>query len=77
MLKHTLCRSHQLSAESIAKVQTLCGLHISTTTVSRELHGMGLNGQAAASKPYITKCITKRNAKCWIRWCKAHRQWTL
>ncbi|CAI9531768.1 unnamed protein product [Staurois parvus] len=45
MLKHTVRRSHQLSAESIAKdLQTSCGLQISTTTVCRELHGMGLYG---------------------------------
>ncbi|CAI9622036.1 unnamed protein product [Staurois parvus] len=45
MLKHTLRRSRQLSAESIAKnLQTLCGIQISTTTMSRELHGMGFNG---------------------------------
>ncbi|CAI9579871.1 unnamed protein product [Staurois parvus] len=62
MLKHTVRRSCQLSAESIAKdLQTSCGLQIITTTVSRELHGMGFHGRAAASKPYITKC----NAKCW------------
>ncbi|CAI9603171.1 unnamed protein product [Staurois parvus] len=40
LLKCTVCRSHQLSAESIAKdLQTSCGLQISTTTVRRELHG--------------------------------------
>ncbi|CAI9568513.1 unnamed protein product, partial [Staurois parvus] len=51
MLKCTLCRSHQLSAESIAKdLQTLCGFQISTTTVHRELHGMGFHGRSAASK---------------------------
>ncbi|CAI9566214.1 unnamed protein product, partial [Staurois parvus] len=51
MLKHTVCRRHQLSAESIAKdFQTSCGLKISTTTVRSELHGMGLHGRAAASK---------------------------
>ncbi|CAI9552083.1 unnamed protein product, partial [Staurois parvus] len=51
MLKHTVRRSHQLSAESIAKdLQTSCGLHISTTTVHRERHGMGFHGQAAASR---------------------------
>ncbi|CAI9561915.1 unnamed protein product, partial [Staurois parvus] len=43
MLKHTVCRSRQLSAESIAKdLQTLCGLQISTA-VYREHHGMGLH----------------------------------
>ncbi|CAI9555327.1 unnamed protein product [Staurois parvus] len=37
MLKRTVHRSHQLSAESIAKdLQTWCGLQISTTTVCRE-----------------------------------------
>ncbi|CAI9573461.1 unnamed protein product, partial [Staurois parvus] len=51
MLKHTMCRSHQLSDEPIAKdLQTSCGLQIITTTVHRELHGMGFHGQAAASK---------------------------
>ncbi|CAI9623196.1 unnamed protein product, partial [Staurois parvus] len=46
MLKRTVCRNHQLSAESIAKdLQTLCGLQISTTTVCEELHGMGFHGQ--------------------------------
>ncbi|CAI9568211.1 unnamed protein product [Staurois parvus] len=45
MLKHTVRRSCQLSAESIAKaLQTLCGLQISTTTVRRELYGMGVHG---------------------------------
>ncbi|CAI9532902.1 unnamed protein product, partial [Staurois parvus] len=44
MLKRTVCRSRQLSAESIAKdLQTLCGLQISTT-VHRELYGMGFHG---------------------------------
>ncbi|CAI9584770.1 unnamed protein product, partial [Staurois parvus] len=45
MLKPTVRRSHQLSAESIAQdIQTLCALQISTTTVHRELHGMGFHG---------------------------------
>ncbi|CAI9576336.1 unnamed protein product, partial [Staurois parvus] len=45
MLKRTVRRSRQLSAESIAKnLQTLCGLQISTTTVHKELHGMGFHG---------------------------------
>ncbi|CAI9571831.1 unnamed protein product, partial [Staurois parvus] len=74
MLKHTVCSSRQLSAESMAKdLQTSCGLQISTTTVPSELHGMGFHGRAAASKPYITKC----NAKRWMQWCKAHLHWTL
>ncbi|CAI9555042.1 unnamed protein product [Staurois parvus] len=39
ILKSTVCRSLQLSAESIAKnLQSLSGLQISTTTVHRELH---------------------------------------
>ncbi|CAI9578568.1 unnamed protein product [Staurois parvus] len=60
MLKHTVHRSRQLSADSIAKdLQTLCGLPISTT-VHRELHGMEFQGRTAAIKPCITKC----NAKC-------------
>ncbi|CAI9613939.1 unnamed protein product, partial [Staurois parvus] len=42
MLKRTVRRSRQLSAESIAKdLQTWCGLQMSPTTVRRELHGMG------------------------------------
>ncbi|CAI9616043.1 unnamed protein product [Staurois parvus] len=42
MLKRTVRRSHQLSAESIAKdVQASCGLQITTKIVYRGLHGMG------------------------------------
>ncbi|CAI9582868.1 unnamed protein product [Staurois parvus] len=45
MLKHTVRRSSQLSADLIAKdLQTLCGLQMSKTTVRRELHGMGFHG---------------------------------
>ncbi|CAI9601738.1 unnamed protein product, partial [Staurois parvus] len=74
MLKCTVRRSRQLSTESIAKgLQTSCGLKISTTTVSRELHGMGLRGRAAASKPYITKCDAERR----MQWCKSRHHWTL
>ncbi|CAI9567617.1 unnamed protein product, partial [Staurois parvus] len=73
MLKRTVRRSRQLSAESIAKaLQTSLGLQISKT-VRRELHGMGFHGRAAASKPSITKC----NAKRQMQWCKACRHWTL
>ncbi|CAI9565909.1 unnamed protein product, partial [Staurois parvus] len=74
MLKRTVHRSHQLSAESTAKdLQTFCGLQISTTTACRELHGMGFHSRVAASKPYITKCNAKRR----MQWCKACRHWTL
>ncbi|CAI9584649.1 unnamed protein product [Staurois parvus] len=74
MLKRTVRRSRQLSAESIAKdLQTWCGLQMSPTTVSRELHGMGFHVRAAASKPYITKCNAKRR----MPWCKARCHWTL
>ena len=74
MLRRIVRRGRQLSAESMATdLQTSCGLHISSRTVRRELHGMGFNGRAAASKPYITKC----NAKCRMQWCKARRHWTL
>ncbi|CAI9532578.1 unnamed protein product [Staurois parvus] len=75
MLKRTVRRSRQLSAESIAKdLQTWCGLQMSPTTVRRELHGMGFHGRAAAaSKPSITKCNAKRR----MPWCKARCHWTL
>ncbi|CAI9623797.1 unnamed protein product, partial [Staurois parvus] len=47
-LKHTVCRSCQLSAKSIAKdLQTWCDLQISTT-LHRERHGMDFHGRAAA-----------------------------
>ncbi|CAI9544600.1 unnamed protein product, partial [Staurois parvus] len=50
MLKCTVRRSRQLSAESIAKdLQTWCGLQMSPTTVRRELHGMGF--------PWPSSCI--------------------
>ncbi|CAI9612820.1 unnamed protein product [Staurois parvus] len=58
MLKRTVRRSRQLSAESIAKdLQTWCGLQMSPTTVRRDLHGMGFHGRAAASKPSITSAM--------------------
>ncbi|CAI9552737.1 unnamed protein product, partial [Staurois parvus] len=45
MLKRTVCRSRQLSAESVAKdLQTSCGLQISMRTVCRERHGMDFHG---------------------------------
>ncbi|CAI9580508.1 unnamed protein product, partial [Staurois parvus] len=51
MLKRTVHRNSQLSAESIAKdLQISCGLQISTTTVHRELHVMGFHGREAAYK---------------------------
>ncbi|CAI9608621.1 unnamed protein product [Staurois parvus] len=50
MLKRTLRRSRQLSAESVAKdLQSSCGLQMSTTTVRRELHGLGF--------PWPSSCI--------------------
>ncbi|CAI9562918.1 unnamed protein product, partial [Staurois parvus] len=50
MLKCTVHRSHQLSAESKAKdLQTSCGFQISTA-VRREFHGMGFHDRAAAYK---------------------------
>ncbi|CAI9544197.1 unnamed protein product, partial [Staurois parvus] len=74
MLKRTVHRSCQLSAESIAKdLQTWCGLKMSPTTVCRELLGMGFHGRAAESKPYITKCNAKRR----MPWCEVCRHWTL
>ena len=72
ILRCTVCRGRQLSAKSIAAdLQTSCGLQISSRTV--RIHGMGFYGQAAASKPYISKC----NAKRQMQWCKARRHWTL
>ncbi|CAI9619923.1 unnamed protein product, partial [Staurois parvus] len=51
MLKCTVCRRCQLSADLNAKdLQASCGLQISKTTVLRELHGMGFHGRAAISK---------------------------
>ena len=68
------CRGRQLSEQSIATdLRTSCGLQISSRTVRRELHGMGIHDRAAASKPYITKC----NAKRQMQWCKARCRWTL
>ena len=61
MLGRIVRRGRQLSAESIATdLQPSCGLQISSRTVRRELHGMGFHCQAAASKPYITRCNAKR-----------------
>ena len=74
MLRRTVRRGHQLSAESIATdLYTSCGFQISSRTVHRELHGIGFHGRAAASKTYISKC----NAKLQMQWCKARRHRTL
>ncbi|CAI9579444.1 unnamed protein product [Staurois parvus] len=74
MLKRTVRRCRQLSADTIAKdLQTSCGLQISTVTACKKHNGIGFHGRAAASKPYITKCNTKRQ----MQWCKVHRHWTL
>ncbi|CAI9574959.1 unnamed protein product [Staurois parvus] len=65
MLKHTVRRSHQLSAESIAKdLQTWCGLQ---PTVCRELHGW----------VSMSSCISigggqRMQHTCQL-WCKARR----
>ena len=54
MLRCTVRRGRQLSAESIAPdLQTSCGLQISSRTVRRELHRMGFHGPAAASKRIV------------------------
>ncbi|CAI9616617.1 unnamed protein product, partial [Staurois parvus] len=73
-MKKRTVRRKSPTAESKAKdLQTWCSLQISTTTVHRELHGMGFLCRAAASKPYITKCYAKRQ----MQWCKARRHWSL
>ncbi|CAI9575549.1 unnamed protein product, partial [Staurois parvus] len=72
MLKRTVRRSHQLSAELITKdLQTSCGLQISITIVCIDFHKLGFHGQAAAFKPYIAKC----NIRCQMQWHKAHCHW--
>ncbi|CAI9531446.1 unnamed protein product, partial [Staurois parvus] len=77
MQKRTLCRSRQLSAESITKdLQTLCGLQINTTIVCRQLNGKGFHGQAAASI-CIALTSSSVNGNHWIKWCKALCHWTL
>lgn len=46
---------------------------VSTRTVRRELHKMGMHGRAAIKKPLIRPAnAAKRN-----RWCKAHKDWRI
>lgn len=46
----------QCSVDFIAEdLQTSTGINVITKTVWRELHGMGVHGQAAPCKPHITK----------------------
>jgi len=67
-------RSRQLSAESIAAdLQTLCGLQISSRTVRRELHGMGLHGELL--HPSLTSPNILQSVRC-SGVNKAHRHWT-
>ncbi|CAI9606745.1 unnamed protein product [Staurois parvus] len=57
MLKLTVHRSHQLSAESIAKDLQTCGLQISTTTVCSGTCGhMDVKLGALAVSMYGTAC---------------------
>ncbi|CAI9560137.1 unnamed protein product [Staurois parvus] len=61
--QRTVRRSHQLSAESIAKyLKTLYGLQISTTTVHRELHGMG--SIAKQLHPSLTSSHVMQSVEC-------------
>ncbi|CAI9616826.1 unnamed protein product, partial [Staurois parvus] len=62
MLKHTVHRNRQLSAESIAKDLQTYGLQISTTTVSRELHGMGFHGKQL--HPSLTSPSAMQSVGC-------------
>jgi len=74
VLKRVALRNRLSSAVSLTtEYQTASGSTISTRTLRRELHGMGFHGRSAAHKPHITMC----NAKRWLEWCKARRNWTL
>lgn len=46
---------------------------VSTRTVRRELHKMGMHGRAAIAKPLIKPA----NAAKRKRWCKAHKDWRI
>jgi len=57
MLRRILRRGCQLSAESVATdLQTSCGLHISSRTVLRELHGMGFHGNCIQAIHHQVQC---------------------
>lgn len=74
ILRCMMRRGRQPSAESITtNIQTSCALQIRSRTVLGELHGMGFQGQAAASKSYIIK----HNAMRRMQWCKARHHCTL
>ena len=51
------------------EIQIASGSNISTITIRRELHEMGVLGRAAAHKPKINKDDTKHR----LEWCKVHR----
>jgi len=57
MLRRTVRRGRQLSADSIATdLQTSCGLHISSRTVRRELHGTGFHGNCIQAIHHQEQC---------------------
>jgi len=70
-----VCRSCQLSAESIATdLQTLFGLQNSSKAVHRaSWYGFPWLSRCIQVLHYITKCKAKRR----MQWCKACRHWTL
>jgi len=59
------------------KFTTELNLHLNTqvssNTVRRELHKMGIHGRVAIPKPLITH----KNAQRGHAWCNAHKNWTL
>ncbi|CAI9584799.1 unnamed protein product [Staurois parvus] len=58
MLKHTVRRSYQLSAESIAKdLQTLCGLQVSGRTMCMEWVSMAEQWHPSLSSPSAMQSV--------------------
>ena len=71
MWQHHRMFSSSSIATLTTEFQTASESNVSTRSVHRELHEMGLHGRAAAHKPKITM----RNAKHRLEWCKAAFIW--
>lgn len=65
-------RTHPMG-HILQEFQQASGSVVSINTIRKEAHLLGFHGRAAAHKPLITK--SNRAAR--LKWCKAHRNWTV
>lgn len=71
-LKRIVKRDRRITAaQATVALNTCLDKPVSTATVRKELHDMGIHGRAAIPKPLIKP----KNAAERMRWCKDRKQW--